>query len=348
MNVQRGETGQLKVFFGTVVRSAPVRDGGELVRLDWASKSIDARVAIFPTEPRLDHDPNPRGNSRGCRGIEIIGDRVAASTYHTVKLFDLQLRHERDVSHGLMVGVHEVCAERSGSLWLSSTAIDAAIECDLDTGAMLSAIWPREMAAFQRELGLAPLELDKEADQRAAFLADHHVRNPSHLHLNAVARWEGQTLALFHAPGAIANLTSGEILVTDEALKGAHNLVAIEGDVFAVDDTYGRTVRLYDLRARELVKVIDVAAFPFARALERRAAAKSSASRVLGKLGLTQATVARPLFVRGLDRVGDLLFVGVSPASVLAIDWRRGELVDAYRYSADVEVCVHGLKVLSC
>ena len=54
----------------------------------------------------------------------------------------------------------------------------------------------------------------------------------------------------------------------------------------------------------------------------------------------------RPLFVRGLDRLGDLLFVGVSPATILCIDEHQGKLVDAYSYSQDVGVCIHGLRVV--
>ena len=51
--------------------------------------------------------------------------------------------------------------------------------------------------------------------------------------------------------------------------------------------------------------------------------------------------------LRGLDRLGDLLFVGISPASILCINRQSGALVDSYCYSDDVATCIHGLRVLA-
>ena len=83
----------MDVYFGTVIRAAPVRAGGSLVRLDWDSKKILHEVPIVPADPALDHDPNERGNVRGCRGIQVVGDRVIAAAYHTLNVFDLSLIH---------------------------------------------------------------------------------------------------------------------------------------------------------------------------------------------------------------------------------------------------------------
>ena len=85
----------MHVFFGTVVRGASVASGGELVKLDWGAKRVIRRVPIFPENPRLDHDPNPRGNTRGCRGLVQAGDKLLAADYHTVRVFDLDLYGDR-------------------------------------------------------------------------------------------------------------------------------------------------------------------------------------------------------------------------------------------------------------
>ena len=66
----------------------------------------------------------------------------------------------------------------------------------------------------------------------------------------------------------------------------------------------------------------------------------------MSRVGLHPPSPPRPVFVRGLDFAEDRLFVGISPATILCIDWDRGELVDHYNYSQNVHVCVHGLKVL--
>ena len=336
----------MKVFFGTVVRSAPVRRGGELVRLDWKSKTVQARVPVFPTNPGLENDPNPRGNSRGCRGVEILGDQIIASSYHTIKIYDMELRHRRDISHGLMVGLHETYSAGDGRIWVSSTAIDAALEYDLMGGNLVSDFWPRDSPKFQKCLGLTPLDIDKRADQRSLFLGEEHTKHKAHLHLNAVARWRNQTLALFNTFGVIANLNSGEIVLQDPCLKGAHNLLIIDNDIAVLNDTYGRTVRFYNLRSGELVKVIDILRFKWVQSLEKIAKTQNFVKDILKKLGVMHSAAAKPLFVRGLDLVGDFLFVGLSPASILCIDWRKDELVDTYRYSVNVQVCVHGLRVL--
>jgi hypothetical protein len=154
-------------------------------------------------------------------------------------------------------------------------------------------------------------------------------------------------LALFNTFGVIADLTRGSLLVQDPALKDAHNLLITSQGMALVNDTLGRGVRFYDLRTGRLTRVIDLMNYPWVRSLERWAQASNLAKRALQRLRVVRSSIARPLFVRGLDLVGDLLFVGLSPAAVVAIDLASGALAGAYRYSRNVHVCVHGLKVLA-
>ena len=117
----------MHLYFGTVVRGAPVRQGGDLIKLNWDTKSIEARVPIYPDNPSLDHDQNPRGNTRGCRGIVLQNGHVIAANFHTLQVFDHELRPRKNVTHGLMTGLHEVHEEPDGSIWVTSTAIGAAL-----------------------------------------------------------------------------------------------------------------------------------------------------------------------------------------------------------------------------
>ncbi len=64
------------IYFGTVVRAAPVKEGGSLFKLDWDTKTIIGEVPNVPIAPTLYHDPNARGNVRGCRGIRLVNDEV--------------------------------------------------------------------------------------------------------------------------------------------------------------------------------------------------------------------------------------------------------------------------------
>ena len=68
-------------------------------------------------------------------------------------------------------------------------------------------------------------------------------------------------------------------------------------------------------------------------------------ARFLHQTGLSRVAPPMPLFVRGLARSGDRLFVGVAPASILCFDLESGALVDAHQHATDVHVCVHGLQV---
>ena len=133
----------VRIYFSTVIRSAPTLQGGEIVRLQWETKRIEARAPVAATDPVL-NDPNPRGNTRGGRGIVRYGDEILVCSYHTVKAFDPALRPVRDLGHPLMVGLHEVSATTRGSLLVTCTATDAVLEIDLETGGCLRSWWPRE------------------------------------------------------------------------------------------------------------------------------------------------------------------------------------------------------------
>lgn len=337
----------MKVYFGSVIRSAPVREGGELVCLDWKTKQILSKVPIFPTNPALDHDPNPRGNTRGCRGISVWKDNIVAATYHTIKFFDFNLDHKRDLSHGLMVGLHEMDI-RGDNVLLSSTAIDAAVEYNLITGELINKYMPREVSIFQDYFDLVPLEIDCDIDQRRNWLAEN-TTHPSHLHLNAVAKWGDNDYALLNSFGAIVNLTKPEIVLEDNSLKKGHNLIINSQGLAILNDTSGKTVRFYDLTKRKLIKIIDLNSFYFVRNIAKYQRIKNIFKKVKGKLGTSCGIqVAKPLFVRGLAMDSDhrFLFVGLSPASILCIDWEKRELVDAFNYSSHLVNCIHGLKVI--
>ncbi len=119
----------IKVYFSTVNRAAPIEKGGEFLLLDWKTKTIEAKDHLYPTNPAIT-DPNPRGNARGGRGIEIIGDEVVVATYHTLKIYDRKLNHKRDISHSLMVALHEICSAGENKIAVSSTALDAVLVID--------------------------------------------------------------------------------------------------------------------------------------------------------------------------------------------------------------------------
>ena len=334
----------MKVLFSTVVRSAPVEKGGEVVFADLGAKTVVATAPVVPSDPLVD-DPNPRGNSRGGRGIALLDGEVIVAGYHSLHCFRHDLTPTRKVTHPLMVGVHEVHLTPQRTLWVTATAVDAALEFDVRSGTALRQIWPREEDRFQQALNLTPLQIDKTIDNRLGFLSRAHLEHPSHLHFNAIALYGSELHGLFNNFGVIANLDRREIAFADPALRGAHNLF-IRDQLAFVSSTLSGAIHIFDLPDWRRRQTIDLTRFPWARRLLRAEQRRVLARRVKRKIRIVSRVAAKPLFVRGLDGQGEVLVVGVSPATVLVIDWRRDELLDAFHYSDDVNVAVHGLKVI--
>lgn len=335
----------MDIYFGTIVRAARVSDGGSLFKLDWESKTIVREVPIVPADPTLDHDPNARGNVRGCRGIRIVDNTVIAADYHTLNFFDRDLNQQRKMSHKLMAGLHEIDIA-GNSVWVSSTTLDAVLKYRLDDGMQEAEFWPREMPEFQQTLSLDPLLVNKNIDNRAEFLDNATFRGPSHLHLNAVCEFRGEVYALFHSKCVVANLTRRTIVISDEKLKHAHNLIMEEPGVVYINDTHRTVIRQYDLASGTQIRAIDIKRMSGIKSLVFR-----SAVRALRELGVSffssrRKATARPLYLRGLAIHGDLIFAGFSPATIVCIDKNSGELVDYYFHSTDARVCIHGLAVV--
>lgn len=332
----------MDLYFGTVVRAAPVSAGGSLFKLDWERKAITAEVAITPSEPALDHDPNSRGNVRGCRGIQVVGNEIVAADYHTLNIFDLDLNPKRKISHGLMVGLHEIQAVGQ-SAWVTSTTLDAVVKFNLMNGVKEAEFWPREVPEYQQALDTEPLPVDKSGDNRAAFLEDMSFRGPPHLHLNAVCEFRGEVYALFHSKCAVANLSRGTVVFRDEKLKHSHNLIIEEPGVVTINDSRRTIVRQYDLESGKEVRSYDIRKMPGIKTLLFRSAVFALKELGFGFFSSNRKATARPLFLRGLAMNDKYIFAGFSPATIVQIDRNTGKLVDSYFHSDDARVCIHGL-----
>ena len=338
-----------KIFFGKIGRHAPFRGGGDLVRMDWVRKEVEAKIPIFPQDPSLEGLPNPRRTGQGCRGIEFYTDKILAAHYHTIHVFDHQLRHQMDIKHNLLSDIHEISGNGDGPLYVSSTNIDAVLEFDLENGTIKNEYWPREMLEFQKALKITSLDLEKDDDHRVRFLGGNPSHDPSHLHLNATVCWRDEVYALFNAFGVVANLSRRKIVLQDSSLKGAHNLIITDEGIAIINDTRGGAVRFYDIESPKLVKLIRLTDFAWVNSLKRSAQLRALFNyprKAVRKLFHTFVSIAHPLFLRGLDIAGDLIFVGMSPATIVCINWRKGEFIDGFRYSKNIRHCVHGLKVL--
>ena len=318
----------MDVFFTTVVRQAPVDEGGELVHLDWSSKKVVERIPLVPVNPSVD-DPNPRGNARGGRGIVRIGDLIYVATYHSLNLFDVSLKPKGRISHGLFVGLHELC-DSGDTLWLASTAIDAAVGIDYK-GNLIDSWWARENPKLKQRLLLEPLPIDRNADNRLLWLQGKKMKGPSHTHLNAVAFRDGDLYCLLNSFGLVYNTVTDRIVVEDSSIIGCHNLVFI-GNRMVINNSRGKCIMVYTLDG-QLTREIKLLGYPEICAIHESVINVSPTKRVL--------------FIRGLSPIDQSrILVGFSPATIVEIDLETGRLLDLFQYSQDVAVCVHGL--LAC
>jgi len=340
----------MNVYFTTVVRSAPQDRGGELVSLNWQRKAVLARVPMRPHDPAV-VDPNPRGSTRGGRGIVFVDELIAAASYHTLELFEPDLKPAGRITNPLFAGLHEACRE-GDTVWASSTCIDYVVRVDR-AGNTIEDWTPRDDPATARSFNLPPSRIDKGIDNRACNVGTSDT-SPGHVHLNAVAMQDGRPLVLLNRFGAVVRLRPTEVIVRDESLRGCHNIVVTRSGQIIVNDTRGRNLRVFDCEGKPVCK-IDLLELEPVRELLRKSRLQETGwrlatrgrPRLLFRSLFGRFTAARPLFVRGLaETPRGTLLVGLSPATILALDpshnWR---LVDHFNYSADVNCCVHGIAV---
>ncbi len=319
------------VYFSTVRRKRPIREGGEIVKLDWTAKRVLKALPVFPSDPDIAEDPNPRGNSRGGKGILVRGGEVFVGTYHTLLAFDSDLNLKRRVGNNLFVNIHEIGAD-GDDLWVSSTTIDCALKVDM-SGRTLKSWWPREEPLLRARFGLTPLVLNKQADNRLLHLHAELGGQESHTHLNAVCCGGGRTYVLLNRQGALVQIEPEvRVVLEDERLRNSHSPVLMDdGRRVAICCSFRKDILFYDLESGALQRRLHLPDFPEVAALQKLHPDEPFNSAI---------------FVRGLELVGpDRLLVGVSPATILEVDAAAHRLLDVFQYSRDVGDAVHGLAV---
>lgn len=327
----------MRVFLSTVVRGAPLERAGELISLDWDRKKVLKRVPIVPTEPSI-RDPNTRGGGRGGRGIVLLPDELFVASYHTLLGFDYDLNPTRRITNNNFAGLHEITLDGDG-IWVSSTALGCVLKVDLQ-GRVKQQWWAHEDPVVQRQFAPAPLRVDKSQDNRLSYLADF-----SRVHLNNVVVHEGRVYVCFNHHGAVLRLFPTEVVAHDPALKGCHNGVVTHDEKMLINDSHHHRIVVCDLKTGRVSKRIDLIEFPEVAALATASRIKDVAPWVRLRNFIIRKRMTRPLFTRGmclLDR--SRVLVGVSPASVLEIDYEKSRLLDHFTLSQSANECVHGLE----
>ncbi|MEI6083016.1 MAG: hypothetical protein WCS70_01805 [Verrucomicrobiota bacterium] len=326
----------MHVFFSTVVRGAPMEVAGELIMVEWGTKKILHRVPIFPAYPAVD-DRNTRGGGRGGRGIVLLRDELFVASYHSLHGFDYNLNPTRIITHPNFAGLHELALVEDG-IWTSSTALGQVQKIDF-AGQTIQEWWAHDDPVVLKEFAPEPFAVDKTADNRLAYLEDF-----SKLHLNNVAVHDGRVYVCFNHHGAVLRLFPTEIVSRDPALKGCHNGLVTDANELLINDSHHHTVVVLDLATGQVKKRINLIEFPIVAKLAEASQLKSVTPWVQFRNFVMRKRMTRPLFTRGLCLLDDSrILVGISPASVLEINYKTGELIDRFTLSTSANECVHGL-----
>ena len=260
------------------------------------------------------------------------------ANYHTLLGFDYDLNPTRAITNHNFAGLHEVKVVEDG-IWTTSTALGCVQKVGFD-GVTRESWWAHDDPLVQREFSSGPLVVDKARDNRLA-----HLENLSKLHLNNVEVYDGRVYVCFNKHGAIVRLFPTEIVSHDPALKGCHNGLVTDDAEVVINDSHNHTVVVLDLKSGHVKKRIDLAEFPKVAELMKATGCRDISWRVRLENFVRHQRVARPLFTRGMCRLdGARILVGVSPATVLEIDYKQGRLLDMCQLSESANECVHGLE----
>jgi hypothetical protein len=150
-------------------------------------------------------DPNPRGGTRGAKGISVHGDRLVVCNSDSVFVLDERLQPVTAFSHPLAGAIHDVLAEETG-IWVTCTNADLLARFTWDGELAETWSW-RDDPLLVRELGFDSLPpTDLTLDYRDPRVLQGGVTNV--VHLNAVTRGADGLLLSF-----------GRILNPDEVAR---------------------------------------------------------------------------------------------------------------------------------
>jgi hypothetical protein len=317
-----------RVVVTSVVRYAVPTEMSGWLRVVDLSSGRTIFETLVPESIWRRHDPNPRGGTRGTRGVSVHGDRLVIAGAERLYVFDTSWRLVDELTHRLMADVHDVLAVERG-IWVASTGCEALLLYDWD-GGLLETWALREDERLMDELGrpghwLPPLE--PGVDYR-----DPRIRMNvfDALHLNGLAR-DGDGLLL-----SLGRVTTQE---EDVGRAGISALVRFDGRGFEV------------LHRRPGVGVPN---HNVARAGDRLLFNDSNRHCLVVYDRAEGAEVAAvpipgdPPFVRGLARVdpGVWLVGSQAPLALYAVDAERGKRVAEYRLDGVEHEAVYGISVL--
>jgi hypothetical protein len=91
---------------------------------------VTFRVPVPESRWRAE-DPNPRGGTRGGRGVAVHGDRFVLATHEDMTVVDTSWSPVHRFTHPILSAIHDVVADERG-MWVSCTRGDSVALFDWD------------------------------------------------------------------------------------------------------------------------------------------------------------------------------------------------------------------------
>jgi hypothetical protein len=318
-----------RVAITSVVRYSRATEISGSLRVLDLEKGRLSFVTPSPESTFRQADPNPRGGTRGTRGVTVHGDRLVVANAERLFVFDASWRLVAELSNELMADVHDVLAEERG-IWAAATGIDRLLLIGWD-GSLLHDWTFRKDRGLLRQLGFGRRALAKA--QPIQDLRDPRERTPGYdrLHLNSLGRGDSGILLSFgrirpneelgtEFSSALLRATENgtgsprvEVLHVQADVRLPSHNVAEDGDLLVYNDSSRHRLVAFDTVRRE--KRCEV------------------------------AIPGNPPYARGLAKIGeDLWLVGSqAPLSVHAVDVGRAEVVASYPLGGIQDEVVFGI-----
>lgn len=314
------------IYVSSNVRSVtdPIKHGC-LRKINWSEKEIVASVeGVFPLHFCARSD-NPRGGIRGWRGILVGEDTVVAANSDALVFYDKDLiTVKKIVSHPAFGNIHGLYYF-DHIIYVASTQTDLYATVDVRT--MDIELFPvledsgviKVIQPWLTLRGRTPKVLDIKRDYREKFFEDVS-------HLNYVHVLDDRVLLFLNSMNMLLQYkpTVEVIFAPDLKFKSIgegtylhcpHDIISIKHnpDLFLVSSSAIGTVYLLNI-AKKTLKPIWV----------------SPGSDVYG-------------WIRGLDLVGNSLFIGTGVGKLIEVDIVSGTLISEMQVFEDWEGLPHAI-----
>jgi hypothetical protein len=204
------------LLVSTIRRHAPLEEpSGYLYALDVEKEQVLRRCPIIEP-PFREYNSNPRGGTRGSRGIAFWPEQVAITNFSMVFRFSRRWELQGLMTHRSCSGIHDIYPQEDG-LWVTSTSNDLLMYFNL-AGELVEHYYLRKPAAALKKLGWKPPLLFSAEDVRSG---KREFRNPGTFDL---VTYDGAHV------NSVCKLSNGDLLVSLGLVVGAQysNLLRVK------------------------------------------------------------------------------------------------------------------------